>query len=122
MTENFHGALKGARRTCIATLLATAAFLNPAAAVAQTTPSSAPKTAAPVADTEAHPTATQPGLPAVTPNDSKSTANDSEIVVTALKRATSVQKTPISITAVSAETLNRQNITDTNSLARIAPS
>ena len=123
MTENFHGALKGApRRTAIATLLATAAFLSPAVALAQTAPSSTSSTDAPVADTEAHPAATQPGLPTGAANASKSIPNDSEIVVTALKRATSVQKTPISITAVSAETLNRQNITDTNALARIAPS
>jgi iron complex outermembrane receptor protein len=48
--------------------------------------------------------------------------NDSEIVVTALKRATSIQQTPIAITAVSADTLNRQNITDSQGLGRISPS
>lgn len=48
--------------------------------------------------------------------------NDSEIVVTALKRATSIQRTPLSISAVSAETLARQNITDSQSLGQIAPS
>lgn len=96
-------------------LLATSACLTPAAALAQIAPPSTSSTGATVTDPEAHPTATQPGLPASTPNDT-------EIVVTALKRATSVQRTPISITAVSADTLNRQNITDTNALARIAPS
>ena len=50
------------------------------------------------------------------------TTNDSEIVVTALKRATSIQQTPISISAVSADTLNKQNITTSDALSRISPS
>ncbi|MGF7151511.1 outer membrane receptor protein involved in Fe transport [Sphingomonas zeicaulis] len=45
-----------------------------------------------------------------------------DIIVTALKRATSIQETPISISAVSSESLVRQNITDSNSLGRVAPS
>ncbi|HEV2595902.1 MAG TPA: TonB-dependent receptor [Sphingomicrobium sp.] len=115
MTQNFYGALTGApRRAAIATLLATTACLIPAVAVAQVAPPSTSNTGASITNPEAHPTATQ--------RVSAGTPNDSEIVVTALKRATSVQRTPLSITAVSAETLNRQNITDTNSLARIAPS
>ncbi|MFT3976893.1 MAG: Plug domain-containing protein, partial [Sphingomonas bacterium] len=47
--------------------------------------------------------------------------NDSEIVVTALKRATSIQQTPLSISAVSAETLTKQNITDSSALSRVSP-
>ena len=47
--------------------------------------------------------------------------NDSEIVVTALKRQTSIQQTPLAISAVSSETLARQNITDSQSLGRVTP-
>jgi iron complex outermembrane receptor protein len=49
-------------------------------------------------------------------------ANGNEIVVTALKRATNIQQTPISISAVTADTLARQNITDSNGLGRVSPS
>ncbi|WP_165611335.1 TonB-dependent receptor [Sphingomonas jatrophae] len=45
-----------------------------------------------------------------------------DIVVTALKRATSIQQTPISISAVTSDSLARQNITDSNALGRVAPS
>jgi outer membrane receptor protein involved in Fe transport len=45
-----------------------------------------------------------------------------DIVVTALKRATSIQQTPISISAVTSDSLVRQNITDSNALGRVAPS
>src|SRR6185312_16672804 len=44
-----------------------------------------------------------------------------EVVVTALKRSTSIQKTPLSISAVDAQTLSNQGITDTTQLARVAP-
>ncbi|MBU3078617.1 TonB-dependent receptor [Sphingomonas quercus] len=47
--------------------------------------------------------------------------DDSEIVVTALRRATSVQETPIAISAVSAATLTNQGITTSEGLARVAP-
>src|SRR5579884_468575 len=116
MTMSFESVVEGKpRRIAIAALLTTSALLTPVAAVGQIAPPSTTSSGATVQDPEAHPTAAQPGLPAGTPNDS-------EIVVTALKRATSVERTPLSITAVSADTLNRQNITDTNALARIAPS
>jgi iron complex outermembrane receptor protein len=49
-------------------------------------------------------------------------ANDSEIVVTALKRATSLQRTPLSMSAVGADTLAKQNITDSQALGRVSPS
>ena len=47
--------------------------------------------------------------------------NDTEIIVTALKRATSIQQTPLAISAVSADTLSRQNITDSSALSRVSP-
>ncbi|MDO6416784.1 TonB-dependent receptor [Sphingomonas sp. BIUV-7] len=49
-------------------------------------------------------------------------ANDSDIVVTALRRATSIQQTPLAISAVSADTLAKQNITDSQALGRVSPS
>ncbi|NJC08791.1 TonB-dependent receptor [Polymorphobacter fuscus] len=48
--------------------------------------------------------------------------NDSDIVVTALKRSTGIQRTPLSISAVGADTLFKQNITDSQSLGRVSPS
>lgn len=44
-----------------------------------------------------------------------------EIVVTALKRATNVQDTPLAISAVSGSTLTAMGITDSASLARVSP-
>ena len=93
--------------SCLGTLPAIAQSPNAgpgATAAAQTAPNGA--SVAPVASV----------------TDSPQTTNDSEIVVTALKRATSIQQTPIAITAVSADTLNKQNITDTQQLGRISPS
>lgn len=47
--------------------------------------------------------------------------DDTEIVVTALKRATSIQNTPLAISAVSPATLTNQNITDSTQLTRVTP-
>ncbi len=44
-----------------------------------------------------------------------------EVVVTALKRTTSIQQTPLSISAVDAQTLSNQGITDSTQLSRVAP-
>jgi iron complex outermembrane recepter protein len=44
-----------------------------------------------------------------------------EVVVTALKRSTSIQQTPLSISAVDAQTLSNQGITDSTQLSRVAP-
>lgn len=43
------------------------------------------------------------------------------VVVTALKRATDVQKTPLAITAATGEKLQAMGVTDTSSLARVSP-
>ncbi|MDE8651182.1 TonB-dependent receptor [Novosphingobium album (ex Liu et al. 2023)] len=48
-------------------------------------------------------------------------AGDADIVVTALKRATSIQDTPLAISAVGAATLANQNITDSTQLTRVTP-
>lgn len=44
-----------------------------------------------------------------------------DIVVTALRRETSLQRTPLAISAVSGDTLTRMGIGDTSALARVAP-
>ena len=71
---------------------------------------------------QAAPQEPQPGEPAPAAADTSSGPGGADIVVTALKRATSIQQTPLSISAVNSETLSKQNITDSNSLGRIAPS
>jgi iron complex outermembrane receptor protein len=48
--------------------------------------------------------------------------NEGEIVVTALKRATNIQDTPLSISAIGAKTLTNMGITDSTQLARSTPS
>ena len=63
-----------------------------------------------------------PVAPVASVTDGPQSTNDSEIVVTALKRATNIQQTPISVSAASADTLNKQNITDSQQLGRISPS
>ncbi|MCC2979459.1 TonB-dependent receptor [Sphingomonas sp. IC4-52] len=55
--------------------------------------------------------------PALPEDDS----NPGEIVVTALKRATSIQQTPLAISAVTAESLVAQGITDSQQLTRTTP-
>ncbi len=62
---------------------------------------------------------TVPAAPEAAP--APAAGNDTEIVVTALKRATSIQQTPLAISAVSAETLTKQNITDSSALSRVSP-
>ncbi|WP_230293134.1 TonB-dependent receptor [Croceicoccus sp. Ery5] len=47
--------------------------------------------------------------------------DDGAIVVTALKRSTTVQETPLAITAVTGETLADANVTDVFQLNRVAP-
>ena len=44
-----------------------------------------------------------------------------EVVVTALKRTTSIQKTPLAISAIDAQSLANQGITDSTQLSRVAP-
>lgn len=59
--------------------------------------------------------------PSPTPQPSQGTML-TEVVVTALKRATNIQQTPLSISAVTAKTLSQQNITSSESLVRVVPS
>ncbi|MCC2601298.1 TonB-dependent receptor [Sphingopyxis yananensis] len=54
-------------------------------------------------------------------NTAETTSYPGEIVVTALKRATSIQQTPIAISAVDSAALERQNITDSSALGRVTP-
>jgi outer membrane receptor protein involved in Fe transport len=48
-------------------------------------------------------------------------SNPGEIVVTALKRATSIQQTPLAISAITSESLVAQGITDSQQLTRTTP-
>lgn len=82
-----------------------AAILYPAAALAQTAPTvPAPATAA----SSGTSTAGSPNQLA-------------EVVVTALKRSTSIQKTPLAISAIDAQSLSNQGITNSTQLSRVAP-
>jgi iron complex outermembrane receptor protein len=102
------------RRATLTALLLTSTCLYSAVAAAQVAPPSTSPTSGPVTDPDANPRPSEAGAPAEMPNDT-------EIVVTALKRATSIQQTPLSISAVSAASLTNQNITDSQQLTRIAP-
>ena len=48
-------------------------------------------------------------------------ADDTEIVVTAQKRAENVQDVPISISAFSGDTLERSNVVNVEGLAKVTP-
>ncbi|MBO9714549.1 TonB-dependent receptor [Sphingomonas sp.] len=54
-------------------------------------------------------------------NTSNDTDSGNDIVVTALKRSTNIQETPLAITAVTGETLADMGITDSAQLSRVAP-
>lgn len=88
--------------------LCAALSVMPAAALAQTAPAPAP-TAAASAPTAAQ-AASAPAAPEVI-----------EVVVTAERRGSTVQKTPISMTAVSGADLKEQGITDVTDLMRDIP-
>lgn len=56
------------------------------------------------------------------PAPARASADVGDIVVTALKRATNVQDTPLSISAIGAQTLTNMGIADSTQLARSTPS
>ena len=51
-----------------------------------------------------------------------SARDDADIIVTATRRETTLQKTPIAISAFSQATLDRQQVTDVTDLAQFVPS
>lgn len=71
--------------------------------------------------TFAIPAMAQDGTGASVADSSPAEVQGSEIVVTALKRETTLQETPLAITAVTGETLADANITDAFQLNRVAP-
>lgn len=89
-------------------LLSPLALLTAAPVSAQTAGGA---TAAPTAPT------TPTSLPAVGGSGNQL----AEVVVTALKRSTSIQKTPLAISAIDAQSLSTQGITDSTQLSRVAP-
>ena len=56
------------------------------------------------------------------PENSEPAATVEDIIVTADRRARSLQEVPSAITAVNSETIERQRIVDLNSLAASVPS
>ena len=55
------------------------------------------------------------------PTDAPDPADDSEIVITAQKRAENVQDVPISVAAFSGDTLERNNVVNVEGLAKVTP-
>ena len=53
---------------------------------------------------------------------SQTPASQGDLVITALKRSTNLQKTPISVSAVTGRTLAEQGVTDIHNLLQVAPS
>src|SRR4051812_9309824 len=89
-------------RPALTALLLSATALCAPAALAQTTLTAADETA----PQDASPTQEQTG----------------EIVVTAQRRSESIQRVPVSLTAITAETLTSRNLNDLTQVARAAPS
>lgn len=89
-------------RSKIAALLASSALIGASPALAQTSPDT------PAAGT-AGPDAAAQSAPA-------------DIIVTAQRRSESLQRVPVSLTAVSAETVTSRNVNDLTQIARLAPS
>ncbi len=94
------------RLVAFVSVMALASALCAAPAIAQEEPTS-----------EASPAATQPPVD----GPSSDAADDSEIVVTAQKRAENVQDVPISIAAFTGETLEKNNVVNIEGLAKITP-
>jgi outer membrane receptor protein involved in Fe transport len=69
---------------------------------------------------QATPPAEEEAQPAKDAADSDATGND--IIVTATKRATSLQNTPIAVTVTSADTIQKAHIQDIEDLATVVPS
>ena len=67
-----------------------------------------------------YPGADVPAVPTAEP-EAADTSSPGDIVVTALKRATSLQQTPLAISAVTSESLVAQGITDSQELTRTTP-
>jgi iron complex outermembrane recepter protein len=108
-------AVAGARRS-LATPVFFGILLSPPLALLTAAPASA----------QAVSGAAAPAPPATSDASALPAAGSSEgqlaeVVVTALKRSTSIQQTPLSISAVDAQMLSNQGITDSSQLARVAP-
>ncbi|MDB6042409.1 MAG: TonB-dependent receptor [Gammaproteobacteria bacterium] len=92
--------------------LLSSGLLLTTAAVADQAPDQAPAPA----PQQASPTAASAATVSTTDSD------DSTIVVTALRRSTSIQQTPLAISAISEQTLTNMGISDSQQLARSTPS
>ncbi|QDK35706.1 TonB-dependent receptor [Sphingomonas sp. IC081] len=97
-------------------LTATSAF-----AQSSSTDDAAPEAAAP-AQTEAAPAAASVEQASPVADAPAETADGTEIIVTADKRATSIQRVPIAVTALTGEDLAQRGVMDVSSLAPQIPS
>lgn len=102
-----------------AVLLASALSLSATAVWAQSGPSDA-SSAQPTAGAQTPPDA-KSGAPATAASNANA-STVSEVVITALKHSSLLQRTPISITAVTGDALKNNGITDINSFAKTVPS
>ena len=91
-------------------------LLSPPLALLSAAPASAQATSGAAAPAAPVSSAT-PALPVA----GSSQGQLAEVVVTALKRSTSIQQTPLAISAVDAQSLSNQGITDSTQLARVSP-
>jgi iron complex outermembrane recepter protein len=107
-------ALTGARRS-LALPISFSILLSSSAAVLYSGSSFAQ--AAGSASAPAAPVATGAAAPA----NGQIMGQLTEVVVTALKRSTNIQQTPLAISAVSGQTLTNMGITDSQQLAQISP-
>jgi iron complex outermembrane receptor protein len=107
--------MAGARRS-FATPIFFGLLLSPPLALLSSAPASAQATSG-AAAAAAPVSSDTPTLPVA----GASQGQLAEVVVTALKRSTSIQQTPLAISAVDAQSLSNQGITDSTQLARVSP-
>ena len=113
-------------RLTLLTGVALAAIFCQGAASAQTLPATPPaQTAAGQVDPQTgdpSPTADSGRADTQTAGDRPGQSDTGDIIVTATRRETSLQKTPIAVSAFSQATLDRQQVRDVTDLSRFVPS
>ena len=103
----------------VSVLLGSASVLAPTMAQAQTAtvqPQAAQTQTAQAVDAQA-----QAAGPGAAPQETRPGDGVQDIIVTAQRREESIQRTPIAVTAISAQDIRTQNITTVADIARVAP-